>query len=423
MLKVADDFWRLDRRAARRRMRIRKALRHPNLAVVLDAGMSDRGPYTVMTLPEGELLSSLIEDGPLEPQRAVALLTGVADALEHAHAHGLVHLELSPVSIVVESGRDGRAYLTDFGIAPVLSPLRVARSRHYRSPEELQRFPCTPRSNVYSLACILYACLAGRPPFERESMESLFYAQCTESPPDLTTVRPSLPPAIDDVLSRALAKDPDLRTASPGELIREASLALGMRIAIAEPPAAATAPPPRWHHYQRAPRGATLAVIVGVAAGAAGGWVGAVAGGEPDPNPTARQRAASSRAATLAAETRARNQWRAEIDAAIARLDSQRRAARRRLASARTRAGQVGNANRVGRTFGAAASRLPGAPPSARSGAENLEAALRRTQGAYSRLAKAYRRGRGPAPARAAVRRAEAGVRRAVGGLDTPAPR
>lgn len=427
MLKVAEEFWRLDgrtdRRTFRRRLRIRKALSHPNMAVVLDGGMSDRGPYTVMTLPEGRPLSALVEDGPLDPQRAVALLTGVADALEHAHAHGLVHLELSPASIVVESDRGGRAYLTDFGIAPAVSPVRVALTPHYRSPEELQRFPCTPQSNVYSLACILYACLAGNPPFERESTQGVFYAQCTEHPPALTTARPRLPPAIDDVLSRGLAKDPDLRTASPGELISQASFALGARIAIAEPPAAATPAAPHRPPFRLASQGAALAVIVAVLAGAAAGWLGAGPGAEPDPGPTAQQRAASSRAATLAAETRTRNQWRTETDAAIARLDSRRRAARRRLASARTRAGQAVNANRVGRTFGAAASRLPAAPPSARLGAENLEAAMRRTQDAYGRLAGAYRRGRGAAPARAAVRRAEAGVRRAVSGLDAAAPR
>ncbi len=134
----------------------------------MDGGESPRGPYVVVSLPRSRPLSSLIAEGPLDPARTYRLLTGVADALDAAHARWLIHTDLTPRAVFVEPGERDWAYLTDFGIAHNRPPLAFARAG-YRSPEELRGESPLPESNVYSLACIVYTCLAGTAPFARQS--------------------------------------------------------------------------------------------------------------------------------------------------------------------------------------------------------------------------------------------------------------
>ena len=215
------------RTAFHRQLRARTSLLHPHLAAIVGGGESPRGPYVVVSLPRARPLSSLIAEGPLDPERAYRLLMGVADALDAAHTRWLIHTDLTPRAVFVESGPRDWAWLTDFGIAHNRPPLAFARAG-YRSPEELRGEPPLPESNVYSLACIIYTCLSGSAPFARQSGRAAMQAQLNETPPRLTEIRPELPAAVDDVLASALSKTPDDRQSSAGALVREVGVALGL---------------------------------------------------------------------------------------------------------------------------------------------------------------------------------------------------
>lgn len=455
MLTIAEEVrlhgGRAERRAFERRLKLRASLDHRHLASIVEGGESERGHYTVMEVPAGRPLSALIREGALDPRRAVRLLGGVAYALDAAHQHGLLHLELEPSNVLVTTSAEPYALLTDFGILPAVSALRVAVSPDYRSPEELRGDAIEPRSNVYSLACVLYACLTGHPPFVRESPIAVLYAHCSNPAPRLTDERPDLPRAIDAVLTRALAKEPEGRPASAALLMRAAAEALGISAppngrrraangasaqtfsprheARATSPALAPAPSPApptrlapapapSRRPPRSARRVPVALGVALAIGGTGGLLAAGDGSSsPDPVVAAQERAAVTRASTAATQTRERNAWRADADAAIARLDDRRAAGRRRLAEARTQPGQARLAQALARSFGAAARDIPRAPASVPA-AKALEAALRSAVRAYSRLAGSYRGRRGAGNTRAAVRRAEAGVASAIARLD-----
>jgi serine/threonine-protein kinase len=215
------------RTAFHRQLRARTSLLHPHLAAIVGGGESPRGPYVVVSLPRARPLSSLITEGPLDPERTYRLLMGVADALDAAHTRWLIHTDLTPRAVFVESGPRDWAWLTDFGIAHNRPPLAFARAG-YRSPEELRGEPPLPESNVYSLACIVYTCLSGSAPFARQSSRAAMEAQLNETPPLLTDIRPELPAAVDDVLASALSKSPEDRQGSAGALIRDVGAALGL---------------------------------------------------------------------------------------------------------------------------------------------------------------------------------------------------
>jgi hypothetical protein len=225
--RVRKSEERAARTAFHRQLRARTSLLHPHLAAIVDGGESPRGPYVVVSLPKSQTLSSILAEGPLFPTRAYRLLTGVADALDAAHTRWLIHTDLTPRAVFVENAQRDWAFLTDFGIAHNRPPLAFARAG-YRSPEELRGEAPLPESNVYSLACILYTCLSGAAPFARQSSRAAMEAQLHEEPPRLAESRPELPAAIDEVLAKALSKDPNDRQRSAGALIREAGEALGV---------------------------------------------------------------------------------------------------------------------------------------------------------------------------------------------------
>ena len=218
---------RAARTAFHRQLRARTSLLHPHLAAVVGGGESPRGPYVVVSLPRARPLSSLIAEGPLDPERTYRLLMGVADALDAAHTRWLIHTDLTPRAVFVESGPRDWAWMTDFGIAHNRPPLAFARAG-YRSPEELRGEPPLPESNVYSLACIVYTCLSGSAPFARQSSRAAMEAQLNETPPRLTELRPELPAAIDEVLASALSKTPEDRQGSAGALVRDVGASLGL---------------------------------------------------------------------------------------------------------------------------------------------------------------------------------------------------
>jgi streptogramin lyase/predicted Ser/Thr protein kinase len=215
-----------------RESRLAASLEHPAIVPLYDAGEVDGRLYLAMRYVEGgDLGAMLAREAPLEPARAMALLSQVASALDTAHANGLVHRDVKPGNILVE---DEHAYLADFGLAKsVAEPGRVDASHHiasvsYVAPEQIERGPVTAATDVYSLGCVLYECLCGSPPFQEDTVAAALFGHLEAPVPQISQRNPSLPGEIDDVLQTALAKEPAERQPSCMELIADAEQALGL---------------------------------------------------------------------------------------------------------------------------------------------------------------------------------------------------
>ena len=196
-----------------------------------------------MRFVDGTDLDELLEaEGPLTPERALALLGQAASALDTAHARGLVHRDVKPANILVtpEMGRDEHVYLSDFGLSRESGErderegdeavaLRASTSLgtiDYASPEQIEGRPTDARSDVYALGCVLYQALTGVTPYEASSPVQVLFGHLTDTPPVASEKRPELDAAINDVFARALAKDPDERYAKASSLIDDARAAL-----------------------------------------------------------------------------------------------------------------------------------------------------------------------------------------------------
>ncbi|WP_151083848.1 protein kinase domain-containing protein [Nocardioides cynanchi] len=193
------------------------ALRHPGVAQVFDFGAGDEqhAPFLVMEYVDGQPLSALLRSGePMDPAAAGALLAGAADAIGAAHAQGIVHRDVKPGNLLVTP--DHRVKITDFGIARAADGLALTRTGEvmgtpqYLSPEQAEGKPASPASDVYSLGAVAFECLVGRRPFVAESAIATALAHLREPVPELPD---TVPPALADVVRRALAKDPDDRYA------------------------------------------------------------------------------------------------------------------------------------------------------------------------------------------------------------------
>jgi tRNA A-37 threonylcarbamoyl transferase component Bud32 len=205
-----------------RESRIAAGLDHPNVVTVYDAGEADGVLYLSMRYVKGTDLERLLrEDAKLEPPRAVSIISQCAAALDTAHAEGLVHRDVKPANILLASegrGPSDRVYLSDFGVTKRLhSGAGLTRTGQfvgtvdYVAPEQIRGEDVDGRADVYSLGCVLYRCLTGEVPFPRETEVGTIYAHLEDAPAAPTTLRPELGPDIDQVVSRALAKDPHER--------------------------------------------------------------------------------------------------------------------------------------------------------------------------------------------------------------------
>lgn len=208
---------------------------HPNVIPIHDLGLHGDSLYIVMRyVPGGDLKRLLEESGPLDPDQALALLRPAALALDAAHRHGLVHRDFKPANILIQRSATGElehVYLTDFGIAKsTVEGDRLTRTGisigtvGYMAPEQFDGREVSDQTDVYALAATLYECLAGRVPFQRELAEGA--RPPTGEPIPLSRVRPELPAALDDVIARALARDPLERQATCGELLDGCAAAL-----------------------------------------------------------------------------------------------------------------------------------------------------------------------------------------------------
>jgi hypothetical protein len=200
-----------------REVEIAGRLDHPHIVSTIDAGEADGVLYLAMEHVDGVDLRSLLRrEGPLRPERALRLIGQVASALDAAHATGLVHRDVKPGNILVTGGERGEhAYVCDFGLARHVSSVSSLTGDRgfvgtidYVPPEQISGSPLDGRADVYSLACVLYECLAGARPFERESELAVVFAHLNEPPPTLSDARPELPSALDDVFAKGLAKSP-----------------------------------------------------------------------------------------------------------------------------------------------------------------------------------------------------------------------
>src|SRR4051794_597153 len=204
------------------------SIEHPNVVPVHDAGEADGVAYMVMRYVPGTDLRTLVRaQGPLPVQLAAEITAKVADALDALHRAGYVHRDVKPRNVLVAAG--GHVYLSDFGLARPIDACPAdggwVGTVAYAAPEQITGHPTDPRSDVYGLGGLLYFALTGRPPFERDSLDETLRAHLSEAPPAPSSIRPGLPPEIDAVVVRALAKEPASRFATAGEMARAAQLA------------------------------------------------------------------------------------------------------------------------------------------------------------------------------------------------------
>jgi two-component system nitrate/nitrite response regulator NarL len=202
------------------------SLKHPNIVAVYDAGTEGDTSYIVMELVEGESLQSkLAATAPyMEIQWTEDLASQLLGGLSHAHSKGIVHRDIKPANILITT--DGAAKLVDFGIARAASDVSSITSMGefmgtpaYASPEQLDARSATAATDLYSLGCVLYECLAGHPPFEAEVPVGVIAQHLQATPRALRAERPDVPQALDALVLRALEKDPQRRFGSAGEML------------------------------------------------------------------------------------------------------------------------------------------------------------------------------------------------------------
>jgi len=258
------------RRRMQREAHTAGRLQEPHIVPIHDFGEIDGQLFIDMRFIEGADLGSLLQrSGALSPPRAVAIVSQVAAALDAAHRSGVVHRDIKPENILITG--DDFAYLVDFGIAAAATDQHLTKtgsavgSWSYMAPERFGDDDITYRSDIYALACVLYECLTGTPPYQTQNLSTLMGAHLMQPIPHPSLQRQGVPTAFDDVIARGMAKDPAQRYPTAGELGRAAQQALSVpdreravtMLAhtrqyvpptgpLPQRPWAASAPPPQW---------------------------------------------------------------------------------------------------------------------------------------------------------------------------------
>jgi tRNA A-37 threonylcarbamoyl transferase component Bud32 len=407
------------REAARRQ----QSLEHANVLDVHDVVESGGELFLVVPLVEGTL-AGLIEDGELGDGRALQLLGQVADAIDFAHAAGVVHGDVKPGNVLVGDG--DVAYLTDFGLATAVSGSSATASPttiDYSAPERLRGESASARADVYALACVLYECITGAVPYDYETAAAVVGGHLFDRPPRPSRVVPGMPAELDELLARGLAKDPAERPASARQLVDAAESTLGpIGSAVLGPP------PARERHAERptsqtvddpvpllpaarvldtreprvspwawiAVAGALLAAVL------LGTWLGARGPEEAEARPP------------VAMPIR---HLAHSYNSAMQVLHAARASGLETFAKAGTRRGQARAATGIAVAYRTTSASLRRAepPPSLRRATEELVRAIDRAGVGYTRLARAARRGDAGAysDARGLIVDAETEIRRA----------
>jgi WD40 repeat protein/tRNA A-37 threonylcarbamoyl transferase component Bud32 len=216
------------------------SLDHPNIVPIYEAGTTEDLLFIAMRFVEGRDLKERLRRARMDPADAIGIVAQVASALDAAHARGLVHRDVKPSNVLLDTGArpDGsdHVYLADFGLTKRVSEeTGIGEDGHlmgtidYVAPEQIAGEEIDGRADLYSLGCVLYECLVGRAPFRGDSDIAVVFAHLEAEPPAPSAQRPELPAALDAVIARALAKDPQQRYPSCRELARA-----GLAVAVDE---------------------------------------------------------------------------------------------------------------------------------------------------------------------------------------------
>lgn len=199
-------------------------LNHPNIVPVYDYGECEGAPYLVMRFIQGKTLKTVMQEGRLDTEQILPIARAIANALTYAHAHGVLHRDVKPSNILLDD--EGGIFLTDFGLARLSASSESTLSRdmmigspQYVSPEQAKSEPIDERSDVYSFGIVLYEMFTGRVPFSEDTPYATVMAQINDPLPAPRSVSSTVPPAVEMVLDKALAKDPSQRYASVSEMM------------------------------------------------------------------------------------------------------------------------------------------------------------------------------------------------------------
>src|SRR4051812_14697310 len=214
--------------------RIAASIEHPNVVPIYAAGEEDGVPFIAMRYVAGaDLAKRLIREGRLEPAAAVELIAQIGNGLDAIHAAGLIHRDVKPANVLLagDAGTE-HAYITDFGVARNVATEsgltqtgRFVGTLDYVAPEQVSGDPIDARADVYALGCLLFKLLTGEVPFPREGEAARLYAHLHDPPPVPSLYVPEVSMALDDVVVRAMSKQPDDRSPSAGDLGRAAQAA------------------------------------------------------------------------------------------------------------------------------------------------------------------------------------------------------
>ena len=231
-LKVLRDDVAIDpiyRERFRREGRMLTSLNHPHVIPIFGMGEIDGLLYIATRLTESTL-RDLIVAGPIPVEDAISILSAVADALDAAHAAGVIHRDIKPANVLMDPGP--RAYLTDFGLArdptgfALTAPGQVLGTIDYMAPELLEGIRIGPATDIYALACLAVEVLTGQVPYPRDNDAATTYAHVMGTPPSVSERRPELPVALDEVIAAGMAKSPGDRPATAGTLVADMLRAL-----------------------------------------------------------------------------------------------------------------------------------------------------------------------------------------------------
>jgi eukaryotic-like serine/threonine-protein kinase len=242
-----------------REAKVGASLNHPNLVSVFDTAVDDEGVLIVMEYVEGEALARALRSGPLTPGAVARMARDLGEALDHAHANGVVHRDVKPGNVLLR--RDGLTKLADLGIAVAADQTRITRSgtvlgsAAYMAPEQLEGGEIGPAVDVYALSAVCFEALAGERARAGRTPMEIAHSIATEGPPDVREHVPWAPAAAAEALMRGMARSPDARPASAGEVAEAVARALER----SEAPATTAALPPTAATTRRGPAAATRA--------------------------------------------------------------------------------------------------------------------------------------------------------------------
>jgi serine/threonine protein kinase len=227
---LADDP--VFRRRFEREARSASRVSHPNVVPVLDSGVHDGVPYMVQRLVPGRSLEQEIDaEGPLPLETAVKVARQIADALEAIHAEEIVHRDLKPANVMLDE--QGKVHITDFGLARhtddslLTMPGQSVGSMDYMAPEQIRGQEISAVTDVYAFGCLMYTCVAGKPPFADRHGVKILWAHLQDEPANPSAERDDLPEGFGEVVLSAMAKEPDERPQSASEYAREIEKAGG----------------------------------------------------------------------------------------------------------------------------------------------------------------------------------------------------